>query len=88
MYKIEYAKGIVKDLKKLPKEIKEKALEIVETVLAEDPYAGRPLKGSYKGLWKYRLGDYRIVYTIESNRLVIFVLRIRHRKNVYEGIVF
>ncbi|MBI4124757.1 MAG: type II toxin-antitoxin system RelE/ParE family toxin [Deltaproteobacteria bacterium] len=88
MYRVEYAKGIVKDLKKLPKEIKQKALGIVEGILAADPYVGKPLKGPYKGLWKYRVGDYRIIYTIESDRLCIFVLRIRHRKNVYEGIVF
>lgn len=88
MYKIEYAKSIVKDFKKLPKEIKEKALEIVETILAKDPYIGKPLKGVYKGLWKYRVGDYRIIYSIESDRLFVFILRIRHRKNVYEGIVF
>lgn len=88
MYKVEYARGVVKDLKKLPKNIKEKALEIVEVVLAADPHSGKPLKGHYKGLWKYRLGDYRIVYSIETARLVIFVLRIRHRKDVYKGIIF
>ena len=88
MYNVEYAKGVLKDFKKLPGEIKEKALGVVETLLAKDPFVGKPLKGPYKGLWKYRIGDYRVVYAIESDRLVIFVLRIRHRKNVYEGIVF
>lgn len=88
MYKVEYAKGVAKDLKKLPKEIKEKALKIVEGILVKDPHIGKPLTGPYRGLWKYRVGDYRIIYTIESDRLCIFLLRIRHRKNVYEGIVF
>lgn len=88
MYKVEYAKGVAKDLKRLPRDVKVKALEIVELLLAKDPRAGKPLKGHYKGLWKYRLGDYRIIYSIESDRVVIFVLRLRHRKDVYEGIVF
>lgn len=88
MFKVEYANSVAKDLKKLPREIQKKALEIVEVVLSKDPRIGKPLKGPYKGLWKYRVGDYRIIYSIESDRLVIFVLRIRHRKNVYEGIVF
>ena len=85
-YNVEYAKGVVKDLKKLSSPIRQKAIQIIEKVLALDPYVGRPLTGPYKGLWKYRVGDYRIVYTIEERRLVIFVLRVRHRKNVYLGI--
>lgn len=86
-YKVEYAKGVAKDLKSLPKPVKEKALQIVERLIAADPRIGKPLTGPYKGLWKYRIGDYRIVYAIEQNRLVVFVLRIRHRKDVYHGIV-
>lgn len=85
MYKIEYAKGVIKDLKSLPKKIQKKALEIVENYLLVDPFIGRPLYGKFKGLWKFRVGDYRIIYTIEKSRLVIFVLRIRHRKEVYRG---
>ena len=88
MYKIEYAKGVAKDLQKLPQAVKAKALHLVEQVLISNPHAGKPLHGLYKGLWKYRLGDYRIIYAIEAKRLVIFVLRIRHRKNVYQGITF
>ncbi len=87
MYKVEYARGVTKDLSKLPKNIVAKALEIVEKELAKNPEAGKPLTGPYKGLWKYRLGDYRIIYTIERSKLVVFVLRIRHRKDVYHGIL-
>ena len=86
MYKVEYAKGVVKDLRCLPKNTRQKALEIIEKELAADPHQGRPLTGTYKGLWKYRMGDYRIIYSIETARLVVFVLRIRHRKNVYHGL--
>lgn len=86
MYKVEYAKGVLKDLKSLSKDLQKKSLHIVEKILAQDPQAGKPLTGSYKGLWKFRMGDYRIIYSIEKERLVIFVLRIRHRKDVYRGI--
>lgn len=86
-YRIEYAKGVVKDLRNLPKETKSKALSIIENALASEPRSGKPLTGPYKGLWKYRIGDYRIIYSIEDKRLVVFVLRIRHRKDVYHGIV-
>jgi mRNA interferase RelE/StbE len=87
VYRIEYAAGVAKDLKILPANMKTKALSIIEKTLARDPSAGRPLTGSYKGLWKYRFGAYRIIYSIEAKRLVIFVLRIRNRKNVYQGIM-
>lgn len=86
-YKIEYARGIVKDLKNLPQEVVKKILHVAEKDLAIDPHKGRPLAGQYKGLWKYRVGDYRIIYSIEEDRVVIFVLRVRHRKDVYHGII-
>ncbi|MBI2982274.1 MAG: type II toxin-antitoxin system RelE/ParE family toxin [Deltaproteobacteria bacterium] len=87
-YKVQYAAGVVKDLKNLPKQVKEKALHVVEAVLARIPTMGKPLSGPYKGLWKYRMGDFRIIYSIEQAQLVVFVLRVRHRKDVYQGIVF
>lgn len=87
-YKIEYAKGVVKDLKKLPTHVKQKALMVVEKILARNPLIGKKLTGPYKGMLRYRIGDYRIIYSIEKQRLVIFVLRIRHRKNAYDGIAF
>ncbi len=87
MFKVEYAKGVAKDLRKLPKSVQRRALEIVEKIIAPDPHVGKPLTGPYRGLWKFRLGDYRIIYSIEKAKLVIFVLRIRHRKDVYQGII-
>ena len=87
-YKIEYAEGVAKDLRHLPRDVKLKALSAVERVLSANPQDGKPLTGAYKGLWKYRIGDYRIIYAVEREKLVVFVLRIRHRKDVYRGIVY
>ena len=44
------------------------------------------LKGKYRGLFSYRFSDYRIVYEIKKKQLVIYILRIRHRKNIYNGL--
>ena len=85
-YTIEYASSVFKDLKALSADVRRRAIEAVETILAEDPYRGRPLTGAFKGLLKYRIGDYRIIYSVEKHRLVIFVLRIRHRKDVCRGL--
>lgn len=87
MFSIEYAKSVAKDLKSLPKPLRARALDVAEDILARDPYQGKPLTGPYKGLYRFRVGEYRIVYSIEKDRLVVLVLRIRHRKDVYRGLV-
>lgn len=52
--------------------------------LREEPRSGKPLKGELKGYWSYRVGIYRIIYTIKDEEIVVYVLRIQHRKEVYE----
>lgn len=87
MFRVEYAKSVVKDLRPLPKPVRERALNVVETVLANDPYQGKPLTGPNRGLYRFRVGDYRIIYSIEKEKLVVLVLRIRHRKDAYRGLL-
>ncbi len=52
--------------------------------LSSDPYLGKQLKGDLRGYWSYRVGIYRIIYSILENEIVVQVLRIHHRKEVYE----
>ncbi|GMR22595.1 MAG: type II toxin-antitoxin system RelE/ParE family toxin [Acidobacteriota bacterium] len=87
MFSVEYAKSAAKDLKSLPKSLRARALNVAEDFLARNPYQGKPLAGPYKGLCRFRVGEFRIVYSIEKERIVVFVLRIRHRKDVYRGLV-
>jgi mRNA interferase RelE/StbE len=52
---------------------------------AEDPRRfGRPLRRNLAGLWRYRVGDYRLICRLEENRLVVLVLQVGHRREVYE----
>ena len=44
----------------------------------------KPLKGSYSGYYRYRVGDYRVVYSIEDKLVVVNVILIAHRSKVYE----
>jgi mRNA interferase RelE/StbE len=71
-----------KDLPKLDVIIKTKIKKAIETKLitAPDQY-GAPLRRTLKGYWKLRVGDYRVVFKIKSNEIVI--LAILHRKDVY-----
>ncbi len=51
--------------------------------LAKTPRLGRPLTGTLKGRWSLRVGAYRVIYRIENARLVVLVLDIGHRRDVY-----
>ena len=47
------------------------------------PSGAKMLRGGEHGRWRVRVGDYRIVYTIEDDRLLLLVLRVAHRREVY-----
>jgi mRNA interferase RelE/StbE len=83
-YDVKWHEKAVKDLKKLDRA---KALLLVEKVknrLAEDPVAqGMPLKGLFKGLYRYRVGDYRVIYAIDESESTILILKIGDRMSVY-----
>jgi mRNA interferase RelE/StbE len=52
---------------------------------AEDPRRfGHPLTGDLKGFWRYRVGDYRIVASIEDDRFIVLVVTVGHRREVYD----
>jgi mRNA interferase RelE/StbE len=86
MYSVEFEKRCLRELKRLEKPVVKRAFEIIEKVIAPDPSVGKALKGKYRGLFSYRFADYRIIYEIIEERVVIVVLRIRHRKDVYDGL--
>ncbi|MCD6383876.1 MAG: type II toxin-antitoxin system RelE/ParE family toxin [Thermoplasmata archaeon] len=79
--KIEYKSSVVKDLRQLDKTVARRILQRIEQDLGENPDRGTPLSGPFKGLFKYRIGDYRVIYT--KTREGILILRIGHRSKVY-----
>ncbi|HBU07881.1 MAG: hypothetical protein A2471_02025 [Omnitrophica WOR_2 bacterium RIFOXYC2_FULL_45_15] len=84
MYKVVYLDAVEEDLKKLDKSTVKKILARIETYLAQDPKElGKPLKGDFQGYWRYRWGDYRVIYKISEREILILVLRISNRKDVY-----
>ncbi len=60
-------------------------LRIVDAIdqLRTNPAAGGVLKGEYAGLRRIRVGNYRIVYEVQDRQLVVLVIRIGHRREVY-----
>ncbi len=84
MYKVAYLDSVEEDLKKLDKSTVRKVLNRIEAYLAQDPKGlGKPLKGEFQGYWRYRWGDYRVIYKISEREILITVLRISNGKNVY-----
>jgi mRNA interferase RelE/StbE len=45
---------------------------------------GKPLQGDLKGLWRYRVADYRLICSIQDQRLLVLALRVGHRRDVYD----
>ena len=84
MYKIVWDSNVYKDLKKIDKTIGNKIIQKVETNLSKDPLLlGKKLIFTFSGLLSYRIEDYRVLYEVINNTLVVHVVKISHRKNVY-----
>ncbi|MBM3243461.1 MAG: type II toxin-antitoxin system RelE/ParE family toxin [Candidatus Omnitrophica bacterium] len=84
VYKVVYLNSVEEDLKKLDKATARKILNRIETYLACDPKElGKPLKGEFQGYWRYRWGNYRVIYKISEREILILILRISNRKDVY-----
>lgn len=84
-YRLEWHEGVFKDLERLDKETARKIVERVKKYLTQDPLKiGKPLKGQFSGLWKYRYGDYRVIYILDLETETMRILKVRHRKDVYK----
>jgi len=83
-YKILFDKKVVKDLKKISQKDRERIVGFIEKNLSHDPYIGKKLAGDLSDFYRYRLGKYRIVYTIEEDEILVEVVRVGHRKEIYE----
>jgi mRNA interferase RelE/StbE len=84
MYKVEWSERAKVDLAKTDPVKARKIENKVENRLAQDPYnEGKPLVGSRKGQWSFRFSEYRVIYEIKQSRLLILVVEVGHRKEVY-----
>ena len=85
IYSIQWHETAINDLKNIDQQTQKKIIARVKDYLSKDPLSlGKPLKGIFKGLYRYRHGSYRIIYAIDRGSVVILILRIADRKDVYE----
>lgn len=84
-FTVKLTNNAIKDLKKLPKEIQEKIKSSLQ-ILEIDPFAEilqfKKLKAR-NNLYRIRIGNYRVIYSVHMDVLVIIVIRVGHRKDVY-----
>jgi mRNA interferase RelE/StbE len=82
-YRLLYLPGAEKDIRTLPRGILERVRRGLEG-LAENPRLGKPLHGELAPFRSYRVGDYRIVYEIQNQELIVLVVMLGHRREIYE----
>jgi len=76
---------VEEDIQQIPANIRKRIQDAIENRLIIEPVqAGKPLRQSLKGFRKMRVGDYRIIYQVEKETII--VLKIGHRKDVYEKV--
>lgn len=82
-YRIEFKPSVWKDMDNIPKADRRKILRKIQTLAANPrPHGSQKLVG--KERYRIRQGNYRILYSIEDDRLVVVVVKVGHRREVYE----
>jgi mRNA interferase RelE/StbE len=83
---IEITRTAEKQIKKLGRNAQQSIVRFLRERLkpAENPRQwGKPLQGEKRGLWRYRVGDYRLICDIQDEKITVIVLEVGHRKDVY-----
>ena len=83
---VEFDESAARELRRLDKQIQQEILNYFRQRIAtdEDPRRfGKPLARDLAGLWRYRVRDYRMICNIEDDKLIVLVVRVSHRKDVY-----
>ena len=86
-YKVEFTQRALKDLKKLDRHTAALILGWIRKNLenCENPrFFGKALTANRSGQWRYRVGDYRLLAEIRDDKIIILILNIGHRREIYE----
>lgn len=87
MYELEFSKQALKQLKKMDKSVSRVIVAWLSKNIdhTKNPRQhGKGLTADKSGLWRYRVGDYRILVQIEDEKLVVYAVTIGHRRDVYK----
>ncbi|WP_410520702.1 type II toxin-antitoxin system RelE family toxin [Candidatus Tisiphia endosymbiont of Dioctria rufipes] len=85
-YNIELAPLAQRQLKKLPRQLQKDIIKNLENLNPKIPNLGIKKLSGMDDLYRLRVGDYRVIYKIQHNILLILVLKIGHRKDIYNNL--
>ena len=88
MWTIEYDENAARELARLDRQAAKRIKKYLDERIAadEDPRRfGEELKSNLAGLWRYRVGDYRIIAEIQDEKIIVLIVRIGHRSKIYGG---
>lgn len=85
-YQVRTTKKFDKSFKKLDRQSQKLIKNWIEGNLMDCPdprFSGKALTVNFKGIWRYRIGAYRLLAKIDDDKLIIFAIDVGHRKNIY-----
>ena len=89
MYSISYTPNFKQDLKRLDRQIAKRIIAKIEWLAEQSGQHGEPLHnmpGHLRGLQKYRVGDWRILFWVNENKMEIILYGVEHRNSVYKNL--
>jgi mRNA interferase RelE/StbE len=85
LWTISYVKSAVDDIAELDGSAKRLIKKAIEDKLMVDPLKyGKALRRNLSGLFKLRVGDYRIIYQVKEKEVIVVIVKVGHRREVYE----
>jgi mRNA interferase RelE/StbE len=84
---VQYLSATKKQLRRLDPTVRKRIFDYVDVRVAgaADPYAdGEALTRLWRGHWRYRVGDYRVICRLQNSQLTVMVVRVGHRRDVYD----
>jgi mRNA interferase RelE/StbE len=84
-YKVIWHEDALENLRGLDRSRAREIVDKVDEHLSKDPLSlGKPLRGIFKGMHRFRCGDYRVIYTLDRKDERLMVLTVGHRKDIYK----
>ena len=85
IYQLVFDDKVIKDLKKIDQAWQRKILDAIKTNLAANPFSGKKLVGDLSPYYCLLVSDFRVIYEVIEQRVIINVIKIHHRKDVYSN---
>ena len=82
LYNLEMVRSAQKDIKRLDRPVRVRVIDTIELLVA-DPYR-QGVRQLDSGIFRYRVGHYRIIYNVDNDTVTVRVVRVRHRSEVYK----